>query len=157
VNKKRPSKNSLEKKDKIEFEKIEQELLPFEEVLKHVPPDEREKVKEQIFEMTRFSGIMGTAQNVLMFKLLEKCDNEQFTKIIDNVEKQNIRDDQDRKHVRKHLTFNLGMVLGTLIAFGILVTFSQKPDDLKDYIELIALIAACIFGGWGWANRKRNK
>lgn len=143
------NKNSdLSKKSpkfKQKSEKIEK-AIPEDvgEVIEKLTPPDQEKIFSFIRQST-FS-FMAPMINPVIAAIIEKCSSKDFTSLIQNMENESIRDDDQKKLTKKidFLKFIIGSVL--LIFLCVFFTLTNNPSLLKDVITYIVLVA----GGAGY-------
>lgn len=153
MNKNKSSKKEIEKKDHPTIN----DILPTEEIINKLPPEEREKVKDLSFKLFRTSQISGSASEIIAWTLLEKCDKEQVTEIIRNAEKHNNRLLEDRKDLRrtKFKIFIISSIIFIIICALFLTT--KNEEMLLKLLEILLIAAASGFGGWGIASKTLKK
>lgn len=116
-----------------------------EEVLDALPPEERNRFLS-FFRHSMFAGIVRRGSPVS-----EKITSEHITQLIENADKQDLRERAERRGQR---TYNLILLCIALAFLGFLVVYLKDEKDLL-YKVIIAIIS--FVGGFGFGRTSGKK
>jgi len=137
------NEKALEEKE----EKPKEQAIPIpEEVLEKIPPDARREVK-RAFSMMVSAGYVGPVPHPFARKLTE----HHITKIIDNVEKGDAREFDDRKEDRKMTLTLFFAILIPVIGLIVFFTLTNRPE------MMVPILSGLVGFGGGYGFGKSRK
>ena len=134
-----------EKKEKTE----EQEIKFPEEVLEQIPPEARKEVK-RAFSMVS-AGYMGPPPHPFAKKLTE----EHITKIIDNVDRDDQREFDAGRDIRKMALIIFFAILISVTGLIVFFTLFKKSEIIIPLITAIVVFGGGFGGGYGIGKSKK--
>ena len=86
----------------------------------------------------------------------EHMDSSHITALIENDEKESIRDGEERKEQRRYnLVYT---IIGIGLLFGLIFTLGETdPNLFKELLSYVGTFIAGGFGGWGYAKYRKNQ
>ena len=143
--------NSEEASGLIRKKEEEKPFLNPEE-LSELFGDEKSSNKTAILKavshISRSFGVMEP-QN----PLTEKITSEHIGKIIDNDEKQSVREDADKKDERK---YNIWLII-IVLTFSLILTYFLIHSNHTELIEKILILVMGFVGGFGYGKYGQKK
>jgi hypothetical protein len=137
------NKSDLERKPKDSHKPKEEEGFIPEEILDEIPAEDKSKI---ISIQTMFSGLMKRTN-----PLADKITEEHIHKLIDNADKQDLRNLEERKDQRK---YNFLIFIISLIFLGFIIVYLKEDKEML-YRIIIAIIS--FLGGFGFGRTTIKK